>query len=520
MKLNQTLNPISFAERKKINENWEEIVRNIHLLDSKISILAGGKDVEEILKRIDDATNGALAAAEKVADTINKANTATSNANNATTKANTAASKADAATANANNKIIEVNQVLADADAKIKESIKATEDAIIAKQNADIATSKANTSAGKADVATIEATTAATQANEATAKALKATTDTLDAIANAIDATTKAMQATTKATQAAESAITAAGKANESADKANAQAEYAKAEGDKTKALTTDLQKANEDLTPLKNDVVKATADAEAATSNATSAYEKIKGWGAATPYTQGRTYNKNNVVTFNGSTYQAKRNSITQAPPTTPTSNNDWILLAQRGVDGEGAVASVDGILPDGDGNVTLNHANKTDVAKALNDGKKYTDEKIGDVDFTEIESGIADNTRKINAHEAKKDNPHNVTKSQVGLGNVDNAKQATKTEFDIHTTDKTNPHGVTKYQVGLASVLNYGVATQVEAETGTSNAKYMTPLRTKQAIEANDSNKIIVGGKEHKYHFDLNSAKDGLKFIYEEAK
>ena len=394
MKLNQTLNPISFAERKKINENWEEIVRNIHLLDGKISILAGGKDVEEILKRIDEATNGALTAAEQATTATDKAITATNNANSATSKANTAASKADTATTNANNKMVEVNQVLADADIKIKAAIKATDDAIIAKQNADTATSKANASASKADVATGKATTATKQADEATAKAIEATTDTLDAIA-------KAVEATKQATEATEAAITATGKANESADKADAQAEYAKVEGDKTKALTTDLQKAHEDLMPLKNDVVKATADANAATNNATSAYEKMKGWGAATPYAQGTTYNKNNVVTFNGSTYQARNDGVTQAPPTTSASNDDWILLAQRGVDGKGAVASVDGILPDGDGNVTLNHANKADVAKALNDAKKYTDEKIDSVDFTEIENNIADNTSKINAHE-----------------------------------------------------------------------------------------------------------------------
>ena len=47
------------------------------------------------------------------------------------------------------------------------------------------------------------------------------------------------------------------------------------------------------------------------------------------------------------------------------------------------------------------------------------------------------------------------------------------------------TNPHGTTKANVGLGSVLNYGISTQAEAQTGTSNAKYMTPLRTKQAID-----------------------------------
>jgi hypothetical protein len=41
------------------------------------------------------------------------------------------------------------------------------------------------------------------------------------------------------------------------------------------------------------------------------------------------------------------------------------------------------------------------------------------------------------LNNHINNQNNPHNVTKSQVGLGNVDNVKQATKTEFDAHNND-----------------------------------------------------------------------------------
>ncbi|WP_144586482.1 phage baseplate upper protein, partial [Bacillus licheniformis] len=48
--------------------------------------------------------------------------------------------------------------------------------------------------------------------------------------------------------------------------------------------------------------------------------------------------------------------------------------------------------------------------------------------------------------AHAAKTDNPHKVTKAQVGLSNVDNVKQASKTEFDSHANNKSNPHAVTK--------------------------------------------------------------------------
>lgn len=74
-----------------------------------------------------------------------------------------------------------------------------------------------------------------------------------------------------------------------------------------------------------------------------------------------------------------------------------------------------------------------QTKATKALEDAKAYTDD-----------------------HEKRTDNPHKVTKSQVGLSNVDNVKQATKSEFDAHIGNKSNPHGVTKAQVGLGNVDN----------------------------------------------------------------
>lgn len=48
-----------------------------------------------------------------------------------------------------------------------------------------------------------------------------------------------------------------------------------------------------------------------------------------------------------------------------------------------------------------------------------------------------------------------------------------------------KTGAVTLTKTDVGLANVQNYGIATQAEAEAGTSNVKYMTPLRVKEAIQ-----------------------------------
>ncbi len=115
------------------------------------------------------------------------------------------------------------------------------------------------------------------------------------------------------------------------------------------------------------------------------------------------------------------------------------------------------------------------------------------------------------VNQHIANKANPHSVTKLQVGLGSVEDYPVASKVEaqtgtavnrymsplrvkeaidalvgvdLDNHIADKNNPHTVTKAQVGLSAVQNYGIATAAEATAGTSNILYMTPLRVKEAI------------------------------------
>lgn len=113
---------------------------------------------------------------------------------------------------------------------------------------------------------------------------------------------------------------------------------------------------------------------------------------------------------------------------------------------------------------------------------------------------------------HTSDQDNPHRVTKEQVGLGLVSNFRPATDAEaalaaatnlyitpangrkmveavagglLDVHTTDFNNPHRVTKAQVGLSLVQNFSIATEEEAVDGTLNIRYMTPLSTKQAID-----------------------------------
>ncbi|WFA10325.1 hypothetical protein [Tissierella sp. Yu-01] len=69
---------------------------------------------------------------------------------------------------------------------------------------------------------------------------------------------------------------------------------------------------------------------------------------------------------------------------------------------------------------------------------------------------------------------------------GNIKNL-QDNKMEIEGAVTSvlgRTGDVVITKTDVGLGNVQNYGIATKTEAEAGTSNTKYVTPMRLKEAI------------------------------------
>ena len=104
--------------------------------------------------------------------------------------------------------------------------------------------------------------------------------------------------------------------------------------------------------------------------------------------------------------------------------------------------------------------------------------------------------------SHTGNTANPHNVTKAQVGLANVDNTSDAakpistaTQTALDAkansaaltaHTSATSNPHSVTKAQVGLANVDNTSdaakpvstaQATAIATKADTTDARFNWP-------------------------------------------
>ncbi|MED1820083.1 terminase [Bacillus subtilis] len=65
--------------------------------------------------------------------------------------------------------------------------------------------------------------------------------------------------------------------------------------------------------------------------------------------------------------------------------------------------------------------------------------DDPINEDDVNRWEKGIKEAHTDMAAHKNDMNNPHNTTKAQIGLGNVDNVQQAAKKDFDKHNSDET---------------------------------------------------------------------------------
>lgn len=164
----------------------------------------------------------------------------------------------------------------------------------------------------------------------------------------------------------------------------------------------------------------------------------------------------------------------------------------------------------------------NRTNAINSLRtELKTYIDEAVGnpDTDLRALET-------KVNQHIANKSNPHGVTKAQVGLGNANNTSDANKpvstaqasaiadakaagtaaqTSISKHAGRKDNPHSVTRTQLGLATT-DQVVFAKTTAPSGfwkessderlKSNIKPLT--HTLEQICSIPTESFIMNGKE----------------------
>lgn len=146
---------------------------------------------------------------------------------------------------------------------------------------------------------------------------------------------------------------------------------------------------------------------------------------------------------------------------------------------------------------NLTTNVANKP-----LSAAQGVTLKSLIDALTTTV-NGKA-NSSDLTSHINNKDNPHSVTASQVGLGNVNNTSDANKpvsaaqataiadakkagtdaqTNLNTHVNNKSNPHSVTLSQLGVtatATELNYvdGVTSNIQTQLNNKLSDYSIEL------------------------------------------
>ena len=265
---------------------------------------------------------------------INNTQDAIDSANAAATKANEAASSANAAATNANNEATNANTKASYAQ---RQGDYAKTQGDYAKEQGDYAKTQGDYAKEQGDVAN----SAANSANTAASKANEAAT-------NAANAADSANNAATAATNVANSANEAAKNANDAANSANAAAANAQSVADNTRYIEE---------------------------------------------YNPNTRYQKNNIVTYKGSSFIAKTATLGHTP-VGDSSDPYWALLAKKGVDGKGSVSTVNNVYPDNNGNVELTPADigaetplnaqkKADAALA--EAKAYFDSQKG------VPNGIA---------------------------------------------------------------------------------------------------------------------------------
>ncbi|EGO5845952.1 phage tail protein [Enterococcus faecalis] len=142
---------------------------------------------------------------------------------------------------------------------------------------------------------------------------------------------------------------------------------------------------------------------------------------------------------------------------------------------------------------------------------------------------------------HKSNKANPHGVTASQVGLGNVLNQKQATKVEFDAHTQNNTrhvteeertfwnekadavhNQSWATITDVPEATITKKGIVKLTDSITSTDVYTAATPNSVKNVndeLENHKSNKANPHGVTASQVGTYSSGEIDKKFVAKTA-
>lgn len=183
--------------------------------------------------------------------------------------------------------------------------------------------------------------------------------------------------------------------------------------------------------------------------------------------------------------------------------------FTSEEGFNQTGTLSLDDPVLEEHIANTQNPHAvTKSQVGLGNVDNTSDTDKPVS----TAQQEAINEVQNNLDSHTSDTENPHKVTKSQVGLGNVDNtadsakpvstaqkaAIDAVQTNLNTHTANTSNPHEVTKEQVGLGNVENKSSAT-IRSEITSANvtaALGYTPLNPAVKGAANGVAELDANG------------------------
>lgn len=237
-----------------------------------------------------------------------------------------------------------------------------------------------------------------------------------------------------------------------------------KSEREATENVRQATETLNTDMSQLKGEVEQLKADTETVKDDTVTAKNQAE---QATANANTATSNANNAAEY----------ANTQGKRAEDAADAIDDLLV------DGAVASINGktgivTLTAGDVGAETPQGAQLKANAALADAKVYTDEQLGDIDFSDLAS-----KQELTNHVDDKDNPHAVTKSQVGLGNVDNVRQATKAEHDALSQT------VTTHLAEKASLTKAGHVQLSNATNSNSETLAATPKAIKAAMDRADA-------------------------------
>ena len=254
----------------------------------------------------------------------------------------------------------------------------------------------------------------------------------------------------------------------------------------KTAAQTaqTNAETANTNAQDAKTAALSAKTDAETAASTATAAAAAMQECAA---YSSTKAYAVGNMATYNGSTYRC----TTACTGVVPTNTANWLLIAAAGKDGTGT----------GDMLASIYDPDNEKKPLATEEGLSLHTSNT-DIHVTAADKSTWDGKQNALTFDST---PTAGSTNPVTSGGVKTAldAKANATDLTAHVNDKANPHAVTKSQVGLGSVDNASVYTLLNRSTAVNVAdtNYTTLMARGIGLVSADTTPTVNGAINFTY-------------------